>query len=609
MTNTFADLGLRTELVDTVSALGYSVPTPIQNEAIPALLAGKDLLGQAATGTGKTAAFALPLLNRLSETANLAHPKPSILVLVPTRELAMQVGEAMKNYGKALRLQVLAVFGGQSFDPQLRALKRGVHVVVATPGRALDHIRRKTLNLDEIEAVVLDEADEMLDMGFAEDLEAILEGLPKERQTALFSATMPPRIARIADTHLVDPVKISIAREKPAPGALPKIRQCVYLVQRSHKLAALSRVLDFENPGSAIIFCRTRVDVDQLADALGGRGYAVETLHGGMSQQERDRVMKRVRGQSANLLIATDVAARGLDIEHLTHVINFDVPTSPDVYVHRIGRTGRAGREGTALTIADPREGRLLRNVEQLTGQRLPTSPIPTIEQAREKRLEITTKSLREVVSGGDLTSYQKVIDALQGEFSKGDLVLAAVKLAHEATVGKVDETVIPELDSGRPRRERTERPERDRESRPEGRRRERVRPEGPMGRVYVDAGRKDKIRPGDIVGVLTNHVGLNPEVIGAIKIADRFSLVDVPEEHMQSVINTLHASMIRGVKVGVRRDRDEEEGTVRTSERAQGPREATRESTRGRRSEGRRPEGRPGRPPKSGKKFVRRER
>lgn len=568
MTNAFADLGLSNELAETVSSLGYEEPTPIQREAIPSLLEGRDLLGQAATGTGKTAAFALPLLHRLAQSADRARPVPSLLVLVPTRELAVQVGEAMTTYAKALQLRVLAIFGGQSFDPQLRALRKGVHVVVATPGRALDHIRRKTLSLDSVQAVVLDEADEMLDMGFAEDLEAILEGLPEIRQTALFSATMPPRIARIADKHLNNPIKISIAKEKAAPGALPRVRQSVYLVQRAHKLTALSRLLDFEAPSSAIIFCRTRIEVDQLADSLGSRGYGVEALHGGMSQSERDRVMKRVRSQAANLLIATDVAARGLDIDHLTHVINYDLPTSPDVYVHRIGRTGRAGREGTALTLAEPRETRLLRNVEQLTGMRIPVSPIPTIEQARARRLEITGTALQSILDAGGLEDYKALIESLTSKAQLLDLACAAVKMAHEATVGKVDETVIPEFDAGGPRRDRKERGERtrDREPRGESRGRERSRPSGPMGRVYVDAGRKDKIRPGDLVGVLANHVGLNPEVIGAIKIGERFSLIEVPEENMQAVINTLHASMIRGVKVGVRRDRDE--GETVTDER-----------------------------------------
>lgn len=592
MSDPFIALGLNPLFAETLSGLGYTEPTPIQREAIPALLEGRDVLGQAATGTGKTAAFALPLLHRLAENAETDRPIPSILVLVPTRELAIQVGEAMATYGRPLRLRVVSIFGGQAFDPQLRALRKGVHVVVATPGRALDHIRRKTLDLKNISAVVLDEADEMLDMGFADELEAILEGVPKERQTALFSATMAPRIARIADRNLKDPVRVSIAREKPVVGSGPRVRQAVYIVPRALKLSALSRVLDFEAPTAAIVFCRTRVDVDHLADSLSGRGYGVEALHGGMSQQERDRVMKKVRSGVANLLIATDVAARGLDIDLLTHVINYDVPTSPDVYVHRIGRTGRAGRDGTALTLAEPREGRVLREAERLTGQTIEITKVPSAEQARSKRLEITSDSLRRVMAEGSLHQYQTVLDSLASDFSVQDLALAAVKLAHEATVGKVDETDIPDYDNGRPKRERKERPERER-------RPARALPtshtEGgeAMGRLYVTAGKRDRIRPGDIVGVLVNAAGVQAANIGMIKIGERFSLVDVPEAQVQTIIDTLDASTMRGVKIGVRRDREGVSGgdtaprePRESRERPRAPRERRAPPRGGRRSE-----------------------
>ena len=342
----FADLGLRTELLKALSGLGYEEPTPIQREAIPHLVAGKDLLGQAATGTGKTAAFALPILQLLDP--NEDRPSPVALVLVPTRELAMQVSEAVYKYGHDLRARCVPIYGGQPIGRQIDALRRGCHVVVATPGRALDHIRKNTLELDGIAMVVLDEADEMLDMGFAEDLEAILEATPKERQTVLFSATMPPRIDAIARRHQRNPVRVTIERSTSQSGTSPLVKQTAYLIPRHHKAAALGRILDIEAPEAAIVFCRTRGEVDQLTETLNGRGYRAEALHGGMDQEQRDRVMGRVRAGTADLLIATDVAARGLDIDHLTHVVNYDVPSAPESYVHRIGRVGRAGRAACA---------------------------------------------------------------------------------------------------------------------------------------------------------------------------------------------------------------------------------------------------------------------
>ncbi|HET9797502.1 MAG TPA: DEAD/DEAH box helicase, partial [Gemmatimonadaceae bacterium] len=315
----FAALGLDSRLVEALGALGYEEPTPVQREAIPPLLAGRDVLGQAATGTGKTAAFALPLLHRVTPDAE-PRERTTALILVPTRELAMQVAEAVHRYGKSLGVCALPIYGGAAMESQLRMLRRGVDVVVATPGRALDHIRRRTLHLDAVKVVVLDEADEMLDMGFAEDLESILAATPADRQTALFSATLPPRIADIANAHLRDPVRVRIDREVLPAGAAPRVRQVAYIVGRAHKIATLGRVLDVENPTSAIVFCRTRTEVDELTESLNGRGYRAEALHGGMSQEQRDRVMKRFRANTTDLLVATDVAARGLDVQHVSHV-------------------------------------------------------------------------------------------------------------------------------------------------------------------------------------------------------------------------------------------------------------------------------------------------
>ena len=353
----FGVLGLRPELLRTLLALGYEEPTPIQAETIPPLLRGVDVLGQAATGTGKTAAFALPILQLITGGAK---PSPMALVLVPTRELAIQVSEAIWRYGKELGAKVVPLYGGQPIYRQLQALDAGVHVVVATPGRAVDHIKRGTLPLGGVRVVVLDEADEMLDMGFAEDIEMILDATPKDRQTVLFSATMPSRIDSIARKHQRHPTRIQIARTPSLAGKSPLVRQSVYIVSRAHKAAALGRILDVEAPAAALVFCRTRIEVDQLTETLTARGYRAEALHGGMSQEQRDRVMGRLRNGHAELLIATDVAARGLDVDVLTHVVNYDVPSAPEAYVHRIGRVGRAGREGVAITLAEPREQRQL---------------------------------------------------------------------------------------------------------------------------------------------------------------------------------------------------------------------------------------------------------
>src|SRR5512146_1972250 len=470
----FPSLGLSPKLLDTLTSLGYEEPTPIQREAIPPLLAGRDLLGQAATGTGKTAAFALPLLERIHGGAHVdvddEARRARALILVPTRELAMQVAEAIHRYGHAaFGTCVVPVYGGQAIQQQLRALKRGVDVVVATPGRALDHIRRRSLELSEVRFVVLDEADEMLDMGFAEDLEAILDALPEQRQTALLSATIAPRVASIAERHLNDPVRVKIHREKAAAGEVPRVRQTAYVVSRQHKLPALSRVLDMEDPASAIVFCRTRGEVDQLSESLAAHGYRAAALHGGLTQEQRDRVMRRFRDGSLELLIATDVAARGLDIENVSHVVNYDVPMSPDAYVHRIGRTGRAGRTGVAITFAEPRERRYLRNIEQLTKQTIKTESVPTIVDLRARRLDLTRAAIQEVLvtGGGDLDGYRVVAETLGEEYDVMDVATAAIKLAHEARSGGAsDEVEIPdavaprEAEAGRapPKRKRERR-------------------------------------------------------------------------------------------------------------------------------------------------------
>ncbi len=534
-------------LVDVLTGLGYEEPTPIQQEAIPALLRGHDLLGQAATGTGKTAAFALPLLQRLAGVAAVPQ-RPAMLVLVPTRELAMQVADAAHKYGKGLGTSVIPVYGGQAFDQQIRALRRGVHLVVATPGRALDHIRRGTLDLSGLVSVVLDEADEMLDMGFADELEAILDAAPKVRQTALFSATLPPRIAAIAERHLTDPVRIRIAGDSSSAGTLPRVRQAAYLVNRSQKVEALVRVLDLETPTLALIFCRTRTDVDTLTETLGGRGYRAEALHGGMSQEARDRVMKRTRAGTVDLLVATDVAARGLDIDILSHVINYSLPDSPATYVHRIGRTGRAGREGVAVTLVEAREHRFLRNIEGMTRQRIQVQQVPTVHDVQARRLGLTGAAIREALEGGGNDRYRVVVEALAGEHDPMEIAMAAIRLAHEQMHGTADPDEDTVLEVSTPASERNEATRRKREG---GGRKQ----SSGMARIYIGAGKKQKLRPTDIVGAIVNEAGVPAQVIGGIEITERFSLVELPEEEVDKVVKALRATTIKGKKLTVRRD------------------------------------------------------
>ncbi len=546
----FAALALRSELLRSLTGLGYEEPTPIQREAIPLLLQGRDLVGQAATGTGKTAAFALPVLERFRSGRGGAGPMA--LVLVPTRELAVQVSEALHRYGRDLGTRVLPLYGGQPIVRQLRALDGGVDVVVATPGRALDHIGRSTLRLDQLEIVVLDEADEMLDLGFADDIEAILGDTPETRQTVLFSATMPPRIDGMIRRHLREPVRLMMGRERAAPGEVPLVRQSAYVVQRAHKAAALGRVLDVEAPAATIVFCRTRDEVDQLTETLNGRGYRAEALHGGMDQEQRDRVMGRLRSATAELLVATDVAARGLDIDSLTHVVNYDVPAGAEAYVHRIGRVGRAGREGVAITLAEPREHRMLKTIERVTGQRIVIEQLPTVADLRARRLELTRASLREALLDGDLDPFRVVVESLADEFDVVEVALAAVKLAHQAGGGGGDDDQeIPVATPSGPGGTRRAGGEMS-----SGRRGSGGPSAGGTTRLWVGAGRNAGIRPQDLVGAIAGETRLSGRDIGAIQIAERFSLVEVPTDAVDEVIAAMAATTVKGRKVTVRRDR-----------------------------------------------------
>ena len=615
----FDALGLDARLLRVLASLGYEEPTPVQTAAIPPLLAGHDLLAEAPTGTGKTAAFALPILQRLAVRLDADREagrpvegrgaatdgrgsRPAALVLAPTRELAMQVGEAVHRYGHELGVRVVPVYGGQPITTQLHRLARGVDVVVATPGRAVDHLDRGSLRFDEVETVVLDEADEMLDMGFAEDLDRILSALRTEHQTALFSATISEPIARLAARHLRKPVRVRVEAEPEPQGEGARVRQVVYVVRRADKLAALGRILDLEDGAATLVFARTRGEVDDLAEALSGRGRDAAALHGGLSQEQRDRIMGRFRDGALDVLVATDVAARGLDIGHISHVVNYDVPSSPETYVHRIGRTGRAGREGVAITLVEPREHRLLRDIERTVGAPLEIAGLPTVSDVREHRMDLLRGTLRETLVGSGYDRYRAVVEPLSGEFDLVDIALAAVSLADAEARGAEDtaELAPAMLPAGPPDRGRARGPAPRREAPFRGEppfhrepplRGEPPRAAGPLGqhagprrgyrisgwrdvegrpvlrapargsgggatRLFIGAGRAAGIRPADLVGAITNEAGLRGGDIGAIQIADGFSLVEVPDAAAEHVIRSLRAATIKGQKVMVRRER-----------------------------------------------------
>ena len=546
----FANLGLDERLTAVLATLNYTEPTPIQEQAIPHVREGRDLVGQAGTGTGKTAAFALPVLHRLAE-AKAAKQDAATLVLVPTRELAMQVAEAFRKYGKTIGLHAIAIYGGEGYGEQIRALKRGIDVVVATPGRLADHMRKGTFPHRKIATVILDEADEMFDMGFADEIEAILAGLPADRQTLLFSATMPPRIARIAEKFLRDPVKITVAKPKAVEGEKPRVRQTACLVPRGFKPATLARILGMEDPTSAIVFCKTRGETEDLTRMLLERGYHASALHGGMEQMQRDRVMKLFREETLTILVATDVAARGLDISHLSHVVNFHLPESPEVYLHRSGRVGRAGREGVVLTLIDPREQYALKAIERLTNQPIQIAKVPSVGQLKARQLERTAEQLVEVIEAGPGDEYKSVLDKLVKLYDANTVLMAAVQMAHRASQPSEDDQEIPDAFPKKPVQSA---PQRD------------VRPALPgrggfqrnpaMGRLFFSLGREAGVTPRDLVGAIAHEAGVTSRDIGPIEIGDRHALVDVVEEACDSVVEAMNNSRIKGRKVAVRRDR-----------------------------------------------------
>jgi ATP-dependent RNA helicase DeaD len=542
----FAQLALPETILRAVTELGYESPSPIQAEAIPPLLEGKDLLGQAQTGTGKTAAFALPSLARI----NPKNTTTQLLILAPTRELAIQVAEACQSYAKHISgFNVLPIYGGQSYTNQLRQLKRGAQVVVGTPGRVMDHMRKGTLKLDTLQTLVLDEADEMLRMGFIDDVNWILEHTPDNRQIALFSATMPNEIKRVADQHLNNPVHIKIASKTSTAST---INQRYWVCAGIQKLDALTRILEVEEFDGIIIFVRTKVATEELASKLNARGFSAAALNGDIAQAAREKTVDRLKKGSIDILIATDVAARGLDVERISHVINYDVPYDAEAYVHRIGRTGRAGRSGEAILFIAPREKRMLRAIEKVSGREIARMDIPSASAINELRMDQFKQTILDVMENEDISFYQNIIEELV-ESKKLDPIPVAAALAH-LKQGKQSLLLDTRSDSKVNSGDMGSREPRDRDGAREPRRKElktgpirplRDHPDVALTRYKINVGRKDQVAPGQIVAAIANAVDLSSEYIGQIEIYESMTTVDLPEGMPKEVLRTLEKTRV----------------------------------------------------------------
>lgn len=502
-TTSFRDLKLSEPLIRVLDEIGYETPTPIQSQAIPPLMSGRDILGHAPTGTGKTAAFALPLLSGI----NVQNKEVQVLTLTPTRELAIQVAEAFQHYAAHIKgFHVLPVYGGQEYSGQIRQLKRGVQVVVGTPGRLMDHMRKGTLKLGGLRAVVLDEADEMLRMGFIDEVEWILEQTPDKRQMALFSATMPRQVERIARRYLNDPAEISI---KARTATAETIRQRYWQVSGFHKLDALTRILEVESFDAILMFVRTKTATTELAEKLEARGYAAAAMNGDMAQKHREQTVERLKKGSLDILVATDVAARGLDVDRISHVINYDVPYDTEAYIHRIGRTGRAGRSGDAILFVAPRERRMLSVIEKATGQKIEQMVLPSTEAVNNKRIADFKQKITDTLSLGELGFMQGLVEQYRQEHDVPAIEIAAA-LA-KITIGDKPMLLSPDKGKGK----------------------DRVKPvrdvEGGAERYRIEVGHVHGVKPGNIVGAIANESGLDGEHIGSIEIEAEYSLVDLP--------------------------------------------------------------------------------
>jgi ATP-dependent RNA helicase DeaD len=515
---TFRDLGLSENVLKALDDMGFEEPSPIQEQTIPSLLRGEDVIGQAQTGTGKTAAFGVPITERWDPKIRAIQA----LVITPTRELAIQVAEEITKIGKYARLKSVAIYGGQSIDRQIRSLKFGVDVVVGTPGRVMDHMRRGTMNLSQVGMVVLDEADEMLDMGFIEDIEFILKETPATRQTLLFSATMPDAIKRLGARYMKTPSHITVS---PQQLTVPQVEQVFYEVRSSFKTEALCRILDMQNVERGICFCRTKKGVDELVEALQARGYLAEGIHGDMNQAQRSRVMSRFKEAGVELLVATDVAARGLDISDVTHVFNFDIPQDPESYVHRIGRTGRAGRAGTAVTLISAREFGQLRLIERVTKSRIERVALPSVMDVAEKQRDVLKERLIKVMDDGQLSFYKELVDELLDEYDPALLLAAALKMnsGEDKAVA-----AAPSVDFGD------------------------TGAEPGMVRMFLNVGRQQLIQPADIVRSIASQAGIAGNVIGLINIYDRFTFVEVPKDVAAQVLHSMQESTIKGRTISI---------------------------------------------------------
>jgi ATP-dependent RNA helicase DeaD len=560
---TFSDLKLAKPLLGVLDELGYETPTPIQAQAIPPLLDGQDLLGHAPTGTGKTAAFALPLLSRL----DLAGKQVQVMTLTPTRELAIQVAEAYQRYASQLKgFHVLPIYGGQEYGGQIRQLKRGVHVVVGTPGRVMDHMRKGTLKLGGLKALVLDEADEMLRMGFLEEVEWILEQMPKKRQMALFSATMPKEIGRIAERHLHEPRKVSI---KTKTATAETIRQRYWQVSGMHKLDALTRILEVETFDGVLIFVRTKNATGELAERLEARGYAAAPMNGDMAQKDREKMVGRLKKGSLDILVATDVAARGLDVNRISHVINFDIPYDAEAYIHRIGRTGRAGRQGDAILFVAPRERRMLGVIERATRQKIEPLQLPSTEVVNNQRIAKFKQKISDTLAAGELAFMQGLIEQYQQEHDVPAVEIAAA-LA-QLSIGDKPLLMKPDRVPSAGRKD---------DSRPRDRDRERPRKGSSHDRSDLDTetyrievGHDHGVKPGNIVGAIASEAGLDGAHIGRVDIQADHSLVDLPAGMPREVFTDLKKTRVCGQRLMISRMGDEadppEGGKARVKKRA----------------------------------------
>ena len=555
----FAQMELKPSLLKALNGLGYELPTAIQSQTIPLLLAGRDVVGQAQTGTGKTAAFALPLLSNLDLKLNA----PQVLVLAPTRELAIQVAEAFKSYASQIKsFHVLPVYGGQEYGTQIRALQRGVHVIVGTPGRVMDHMRRGNINLDKLQALVLDEADEMLRMGFIDDVEWVLEQTPQQRQIALFSATMPNEIRRISKRYLRDPAEVTI-RLKTTTAAT--IRQRYWPVSGTHKLDALTRILEAETIDAMLVFVRTKTASLEVAEKLEARGYRAVALNGDIAQKNRERIITQLKAGKLDILVATDVAARGLDVDRISHVINYDIPHDTEAYVHRIGRTGRAGRQGDAILFVAPREKRMLQAIETATRQQIDLMQLPSTDMVNNRRIEKFKQRISETLADEDLSLFRDLVTQYQQE-NDIDMVDIAAALAKQAQgnapfllSARHNEKPARALERDSTEHERKPRGERSRASQDEERKPRRKAEdfeqqpvEAGMDRFRVEVGHNHKVKPGNIVGAIANEADIDSKFIGRINIFDDYSLVDLPENMPKELLTQLRQVRVVGQRLNI---------------------------------------------------------